>query len=165
MGNYQPRPLDRDDAAQHRSTKRFAIASNNRARCVGWSGGRRIRRRRYCHDPSRYCVTRIAVSKSGWTTSPAGRTAGRPNSSIRRSTSYSLTAIRGGRSFNAHRRSSASTNLTRCRLGPTAMSRSATSGIIQSESGLSHGSDKRSGVGARSRISGIGTSIRRQLGD
>ena len=137
-----------------RSTNSVAIASNRRVRCLGASGGSLMNIRRYCQDPTRYRVTRSAVSKSGWITTPAGRTALRPISSRRPSTPYSRAAMRGGNSLSAHNCPSASTNLTRCRLGPTAISRSATCGAAQSRSGRSQGSTSSPGQVARSRNSG-----------
>src|SRR3981081_2346723 len=63
-------------------------------------------------------------------------------------------ATRAGMSLTAQSRSSASTNFTRWRLGPTAMSRSGTSGTIHSDKGRSHGRARSPAVGARSRNSG-----------
>ena len=58
---------------------------------------------------------------------------------------YSLTAIRSGSSLSAHNAPSASTNRTRCRLGPTGMSRSGTSVQSQSPSRPSPGQGEQPG--------------------
>src|SRR5689334_18264636 len=136
-----------------RSTSRLAIASSSRSRCAGMSGGIRMSSRRYCHDRSRYRVTRMAVSSNGCTTSPAGRTAGSAQRSRSRRTRYSFVAIRCGSSLSAHSCPSVSTNRTRCRLGPTGMSRSGTSVASHSASGASQGSASSPGDPPRSRMS------------
>src|SRR6266540_3653295 len=112
--------------------------------------------RRYCQERSRNSVTRIAESRDGGSTSPTGRTAGNPRSCSVRKTAYSLRAVRNGSSLRAYNLPSASTNFTRCRLGPTGMSRIATSAGLHSASGSSQGSARSSAPAARIRT--LGTS-------
>src|SRR5450759_3359659 len=112
-----------------------------------------ISSRRYCQDGWRNLVTRIAVSAKACPTTPAGRTAASPRLSSSRSTPNSFWAIRGGSSLSAHSPPSDSTNRTRCRLGPTAMSRSGTSVASQSASRSAHGRPNSPGVGTRNRMS------------
>ena len=126
------------------------------------SGGIRMSSRRYCQEPIEVAGHAGArSSKSGWITSPAGRTAASarspPAGAARRTRARRSAA---GSSLSAHSSPSASTNRTRCRLGPTGMSRSGTSGTVPVGQRVGpRAAPAVPGDGARSRSSGAAIAV------